>query len=94
MELCDSAIGIRSLIVGVPSIVMDSQLLTYFETKSQLAYCGIAIASWVVIVGDSAVAQTPLPHSLDRDLVNQTQLLVSPDDKEDRNTEDPKIAQV
>jgi hypothetical protein len=81
---------------------MYLQLIAYCKTKSQLAYYGMAIivpigfahASWALIVGDSAVAQTSSLHGSDRDLVNQNQLLVRTDNREDSNTEDPKISQV
>jgi hypothetical protein len=36
-------------------------LLTYFGTKSQLAYYGIAIASWYLLLANRAIAQTPNP---------------------------------
>jgi opacity protein-like surface antigen len=42
---------------------MDSQLLTYFKTKSKLAYSGIAIASWYCILASNANAQTPSTES-------------------------------
>jgi hypothetical protein len=38
---------------------MDAPLLTYLKTKSNLAYSGIAIASWYCLLASNANAQTP-----------------------------------
>jgi hypothetical protein len=42
-------------------MVMYLQLLAYSKTKSQLAYYGIAIASWYLLLANHAQAQTPNP---------------------------------
>jgi hypothetical protein len=42
-------------------MVMYSHLRAYFGTKSQLAYYGIAIASWHLLLANCAQAQTPNP---------------------------------
>jgi hypothetical protein len=90
------------------SLMMYLQLIADFKTKSKLAYYGMAIilqigfanASWVVIIGDSAVAQISSPDVLVRDSVDQTQLLASTNqeldrqESKDRRTIYPQIAQV
>ena len=77
---------------------MDLPLLTYFKAKPKLAYYGIAIASWSLMIGDCASAQTSSANVLGHDPTDRTQLLASNNeevDPQDRhNTGDPQIAQV
>jgi hypothetical protein len=42
-------------------MVMYLHLRAYFGTKSQLAYYGIAVASWYLLLANQAQAQTPSP---------------------------------
>jgi hypothetical protein len=44
-------------------MVMYLHLPAYFGTKSQLAYYGIAIASWSLLLANQAQAQTPNPDA-------------------------------
>jgi hypothetical protein len=82
--------------------VMDPQLLTYFKTKSKLAYHGIAIASWYCILTTNAIAQTaPIRSQSDQDRLVTAQQLSSttktnPDlaGNDQNPTTDTQIAQV
>ena len=56
---------------------MYLHLLTYFGTKSQLAYYGIAIASWYLLLVNQAQAQAQTPN-LDLPVDAQTAQLTTP----------------